>query len=60
MSSLWEMVNDLKGQFKLKSEVNEDNSAFKLVSKISVGYCILATLLLAANTYVGDPIECKE
>ena len=55
---MWSMWGDLKGQFKLKSESDEDNKLFKLVTKISVGLCILATIILAADSYAGDAIHC--
>ena len=56
--ALWGLFGDLKDLFKLKSQVNEDNTAFKFVSKLSVALCIVATLLLALDSYVGTSIEC--
>ena len=52
---LWPQLRD---QLKLTSEVNTDNAAFKLVSKVSVGICLLATCLVSLDTLVGTTIEC--
>ena len=60
MAALWGLFGELKNLFKLRSEVNEDNTAFKFVSKLSVAICITATLLLALDSYVGTSIECLD
>ena len=52
---LWPKLRD---QLKLTTEVNTDNAAFKLVSKVSVGICLLATVLVSLDTLVGTTIEC--
>merc|ERR1711971_1296049 len=52
-----DVVKDFVGIFATK-EVNYDNFTFKLFYRATFGLCVLASLLLGASQYVGDPIEC--
>ena len=54
------IIDTFKGQFKFKGKVNEDNYVFKLISKISVGICILCAAIVASTQYIGDPIHCND
>ena len=49
--------DDIKNIFKSK-DVNLDNWSFKLFYRVTYGLLILASALVFATQYVGDPIEC--
>ena len=51
------IIETFKGQFKFKGKVNEDNYVFKLISKISVGICILCAAIVASTQYIGKCIS---
>ena len=38
--ALWGLAAKIRKEFGLSEDVNTDNQAFRLVSKISVGFCI--------------------
>jgi len=52
-----DVVQDFIGIFATK-EVNYDNFTFKMFYRATFGLCVLASLLLGASQYIGDPIEC--
>jgi len=49
--------DDIKNIFKSK-DVNLDNWSFKLFYRVTYGLLILASVLVFATQYIGDPIEC--
>ena len=46
------IIDTLKGHLTLK-QINEDNLVFKLFWKVSVGLCILGSVIVGASQYVG-------
>ena len=38
--ALWSLAANIRKEFGLSEDVSTDNQAFRLVSKISVGFCI--------------------
>ena len=52
-----DILNNVKNVFKSK-EINLDNWSFKLFYRVTYGLLILASALVFATQYVGDPIEC--
>ena len=56
-----DVIKDLpfKGVFQAKA-FNLDNLTFKLFYKVTSGMLLLASLLVFADQYIGDPIECDE
>ena len=48
----------VKSQFSWK-EVDSSNTVFKLFTKVSVGLCLLASILVASAEYLGKPITCE-
>ena len=52
-----DVLNNVKNVFKSK-EINLDNWSFKLFYRVTYGLLILASMLVFATQYVGDPIEC--
>ena len=52
-----DILNNVKNVFKPK-EINVDNWSFKLFYRVTYGLLILASVLVFATQYVGDPIEC--
>ena len=55
---LGDFLDPLKSAVKFKKEIDKDNFAFKLFYRASYGLCILASTLIGASQYIGDPIEC--
>ena len=51
------IIKTVKKTFRVK-EINHDNQVFKLFSQVSFGLCIIASLLVGASQYVGNPIHC--
>jgi len=51
--------DSIKSQFTIK-EVNSDNAIFKLFSKVSFGFCIIASILVGLSEYIGKPITCTQ
>ena len=51
--------DSIKSQFTVK-EVNSDNAIFKLFSKVSFGFCIIASILVGLSEYIGKPIQCTQ
>ena len=56
-----DVIKDLpfKGVFQAKA-FNLDNLTFKLFYKVTSGMLLLASLLVFADQYIGDPIECEK
>ena len=55
-----DVINDnIKNVFKSK-DINLDNWSFKLFYRVTYGLLILASVLVFATQYVGDPIECAQ
>ena len=52
-----DILNNVKNVFKSK-EINLDNWSFKLFYRVTYGLLILASVLVFATQYIGDPIEC--
>ena len=52
------LLDPLKSAVKFKKEIDKDNFTFKLFYRGSYGLCILASTLVGASSYIGDPIEC--
>ena len=52
-------ASNVKKQFTLNQEVDLSNSVFKLFSKITVGICVSASILVASSEYLGKPITCQ-
>jgi len=50
-------ANEVKSQFSIK-EVDSSNTVFKLFSKVTVGLCVIASILVASSEYIGSPITC--
>lgn len=44
--------------FLARKEINEDNFVCQLFHKVTVGFLVLGTALVAANQYIGAPIKC--
>ena len=51
-------ANEVKSQFSIK-EVDSSNTVFKLFSKVTVGLCVIASILVATSEYLGSPIQCQ-
>jgi hypothetical protein len=51
------LPGQIQSQFATK-EVNSTNTTFKLISKITFGLCILASILVAGTEFFGKPITC--
>jgi len=58
-SAVISAFGSLKSQFSIK-EVNSDNTVFKLLSKVSFGFCIFASILVGLSEYIGKPIQCTQ
>lgn len=55
-------MSDLLDQVKAFisiSDVNRDNTWFKLFSKVAVATCFLGSVVCFSTTYIGDPIVCS-
>jgi len=50
-------ADGVKSQFAIK-EVDSSNTVFKLFSKVTVGLCVIASILVASSEYIGSPITC--
>jgi len=50
-------ADGVKAQFSIK-EVDSSNTVFKLFSKVTVGLCVIASILVASSEYLGSPITC--
>jgi len=51
-------ADGVKAQFSIK-EVDSSNTVFKLFSKVTVGLCVIASILVASSEYLGSPITCQ-
>ena len=51
-------ADGVKSQFAIK-EVDSSNTVFKLFSKVTVGLCVIASILVASSEYLGSPITCQ-
>ena len=51
-------ASGVKSQFAIK-EVDPSNTVFKLFSKVTVGLCVIASILVASSEYLGSPITCQ-
>ena len=51
-------ASGVKSQFAIK-EVDSSNTVFKLFSKVTVGLCVIASILEASSEYFGKPIICQ-
>jgi len=51
-------ADGVKSQFAIK-EVDSSNTVFKLFSKVTVGLCVVASILVATSEYLGSPITCQ-
>ena len=51
------ILNTAKSLISLKG-LNIDNAVYKLFYKVSVGLCLIGTIVLGCKQYFGDPIEC--
>ena len=51
-------ASQVKSQFSIK-EVDSSNTVFKLFSKVTVGLCVIASILVASSEYLGNPIICQ-
>ena len=57
--ALWGLATEVRSYFSLSEEVNTDNWAFKLVTKVSVGFCILAAAVLVVDEVFDQKIVCQ-
>ena len=57
--ALWGLATEVRSYFSLSEEVNTDNYAFKLVTKVSVGFCILAGEVLVVDEVFDQKIVCQ-
>jgi len=55
---LLQATDAIKSQF-IPKEVNSTNTTFTLFTKISVGRCIFASILVATSQNIGKPIDCS-
>ena len=51
-------ASQVKSQFSIK-EVDSSNTVFKLFSKVTVGFFVIASILVATSEYLGSPITCQ-
>ena len=51
-------ASGVKSQFAIK-EVDSSNTVFKLFSKVTVGLCVISSILVATSEYLGKPIACQ-
>jgi len=51
-------ADGVKSQFSIK-EVDSSNTVFKLFSKVTVGLCVISSILVATSEYLGSPITCQ-
>jgi len=51
-------ADGVKNQFSIK-EVDSSNTVFKLFTKVTVGLCVVASILVASSEYLGSPITCQ-
>ena len=58
MSAADGVKDGLKSQFSIE-EVDSCNTVFKLFSKVTVGLCAVASILVASSEYLGSPISCQ-
>ena len=52
-------ASQVKSQFSILKEVDSSNTVFKLFSKVTVGLCVIASILVASSEYLGKPIICQ-
>ena len=52
-------ASQVKSQFSILKEVDSSNTVFKLFSKVTVGLCVIASILEASSEYFGKPIICQ-
>ena len=52
-------ASGVKSQFEIKKEVDSSNTVFKLFSKVTVGFCVIASIIVATSEYLGSPINCQ-
>jgi len=52
-----DILKNVKDLFKVK-EINYDNWTFKLFYKATFGFALLSSILVGANQYIGQPVEC--
>ena len=52
-------ASEVKSQFSILKEVDSSNTVFKLFSKVTVGLCVIASILVATSEYLGSPIQCQ-
>ena len=52
-------ASEVKSQFSILKEVDSSNTVFKLFSKVTVGLCVIASILVASSEYIGNPITCQ-
>jgi hypothetical protein len=52
-------ASEVKSQFSILKEVDSSNTVFKLFSKVTVGLCVIASILVASSEYLGSPITCQ-
>ena len=52
-------ASEVKSQFSILKEVDSSNTVFKLFSKVTVGLCVIASILVATSEYLGSPITCQ-
>jgi len=52
-------ASEVKSQFSILKEVDSSNTVFKLFSKVTVGLCVISSILVATSEYLGSPITCQ-
>ena len=52
-------ASEVKSQFSILKEVDSSNTVFKLFSKVTVGFCVIASIIVATSEYLGSPITCQ-
>ena len=57
--ALWGIATEVRSYFSFSEKVNTDNWAFKLVTKVSVGFCIMAGAVLVVDEVFDKKIVCQ-
>ena len=58
--ALWGLAAKIRKEFGLSEDVNTDNQAFRLVSKISVGFCIAGQVTKLSHSHFPQIFSNKD
>ena len=58
--SAWPVFKENILFLDLGEEVNTDYALFKLVTRVSVGICVVASVIVSLDTTIGTAIDCVD